>query len=174
MQRIREFVQTTARKIIQHLITSRLEEIPFVIFASFLLTFFITRFYIQLTHKPSFAFLVDNIIINGVHIHHLNFGIIMLVIVGFWSLYDIERTTHRSLAFFYGIGLALTFDEFALWLHLQDNYYAQASYDAILVITGVLLSIVYFPRFWSIMGKGIMLFLRPVIEALKFSKNHRK
>lgn len=174
MDSLRGFIRTNTQKMIKHLITSKLEEIPFVIFSSFLLTVLITRLYIQLTHKPGFAFLIDNIYINGIHIHHLNFGIIILVIVGFWSLYDIQRTTHRALAVFYGIGLALTFDEFALWLHLQDNYYAQASYNAILLISGILLSIVYFPSYWRTMGKGIMLFLRPILNALRIKSSSRK
>lgn len=162
-----QFFKSTIDRAIKHFITSRFEEIPFVVFASFLTTFIVTRTYVYLTSKGSFNFLVDHIVVNGVHVHHLNFGIGLLAIVGFWSLYDVNRSTHRTLAFFYGLGLALTFDEFALWLHLEDNYYSQASYNAIMFISLIFLNIIYFPRFWLRMNKTIRLFLRPIIEMFR-------
>lgn len=162
-----KFIRNIIDRAIKHFITSRLEEIPFVIFASFLSTFIITRLYIYLTQKDRYSFLIDHIIINGIHVHHLNFGIAILAITGFWSLYDVSRSLHRTLAIFYGIGLALTFDEFALWLHLEDNYYSQASYNAILFITLILLNIIYFPGFWQKMNKTIKLFFKPIFRAFK-------
>jgi hypothetical protein len=155
------------QRAVKHFITSRFEEVPFVIFASYLFTFLFTRTYVYLSRTGKFDFLVENIYINGVHIHHLNFGIIILVLVGFWALYDVDRATHRTLAIFYGVGLALTFDEFALWLHLEDNYYAQISYNAILFISLVLLNIIYFPQFWRKMGKTIFRFFRPLLKLFK-------
>jgi hypothetical protein len=38
----------------------------------------------------------------------------------------------------YGIGLALTFDEFGMWLHLGGPYWQRASFDAVVVIAGLL------------------------------------
>ena len=95
------------------------------------------------------------VFIRGVHVHHLNFGIIILGITGFLALYDLRPWAHRKLAVFYGIGLGLTFDEFALWLRLQDDYYARISYDAIIIIALILLNIIYFSDFWRRMGKVI-------------------
>ena len=55
----------------------------------------------------------------------------------------------------YGIGLALTFDEFGMWLHLGGGYWQRASFDAVAVIIAILGFFAYFPvqvslwkRYW--------------------------
>lgn len=53
-----------------------------------------------------------------------------LFVNGSWGL--------RWAAILYGIGLALTFDEFGLWLHLGGSYWQRASFDAVVVIAGLL------------------------------------
>jgi len=141
--------------LIDRIFISKLEEIPFIIFLSFLITFIVARAYVYITSKDILAFLIDNIWINGVHVHHLNFGIFILVIVGFIAIYDMRPVVHRTLAIFYGIGLGLTFDEFALWLKLQDDYYASITYDAIIIISVILLNIIYFPGFWKRRGQQV-------------------
>ncbi len=151
-------IKLLLKKTIDRLIVSKLDEIPFIVFISFLCTFVIARTYIYLTARDILKspLFLEEINIHGVHIHHLNFGIFILVIVGFLSLYDIEAEIHRRLAVLYGIGLGLTFDEFALWLKLQEDYYARITYDAIIVISLILLNIAYFPSFWKKMGKRIL------------------
>jgi hypothetical protein len=69
---------------------------------------------------------------GGRHIHHLVFGIALLLAVGYGWLVQIgtgERGTStwagRAMALFYGIGAALTLDEFALWLNLRDVYWSR-------------------------------------------------
>lgn len=158
-----------ARKLFSWLIGSKLEEIPFIVFVSFLLTFAFTRAYVYLTRNDilTFPFFVENIQIHGVHVHHLNWGIFILSIVGFIALYDLEPELHRRLAIVYGIGLGLTFDEFALWLRLQDDYYAQLSYDAIIVIAVILLNIIYFEPFWIRMGGRIRHWLSRVLHLFR-------
>jgi hypothetical protein len=138
----------------RYLFTSRLQEIPFIVFLSFLLTFLITRFYLYIVNRDILE-LPGAIYLNGVHIHHLNIGIIILALTGFWSIYDLRPTLHRLLAIIYGIGLGLTFDEFALWFMLKDNYYARLSYDAVITVALILLNVIYFPGFWSRMGKRL-------------------
>ncbi len=73
-----------------------------------------------------------NIESGGRHIHHLVFGILLLLAVGYGWLVQIgtgERGTStwagRVMALFYGIGAALTLDEFALWLNLRDVYWSR-------------------------------------------------
>ncbi len=152
------YKQNRLHYIVNRLFTSRLQEIPFIVFLSFLLTFVITRIYVYNTNHDilELPFLISYVSIHGVHIHHLNFGIIILVITGFLGLYDIRPKTHRTLAIFYGIGLGLTFDEFALWLRLKDDYNARITYDAIITISIVLLNIIYFPTFWQKMGGKVL------------------
>ncbi len=151
------------QKFLDRVIRQKLDEIPFIIFVSFLLTFIVARAYVYITFHDVLELPIKFVYVRGIHVHHLNFGIFILVIVGFVSLYDLRPSLHQKLAVLYGIGLALTFDEFALWLKLQDDYYARISYDAIIMIAVILLNIIYFPDFWRRMGKRIVAFVRFIL-----------
>ena len=144
--------------IVHRLFVAKLREIPFIVLLSFLLTFLITRAYVYVTNHEILEtpYLLKNVTIRGVHIHHLNYGIAILSVTGFLALYNISRAFHRKLAVFFGIGLGLTFDEFALWLRLKDDYYARISYDAVITISIILLCAVYFPDFWAQRGPRIL------------------
>ena len=86
---------------------------------------------------------------GGVHVHHLVWGILLLLGVGYLWLLQIGaghpgRSTalSRLTAILYGIGAALTLDEFALWLRLHDVYWTREgreSVDAVMIF-GALLS----------------------------------
>jgi hypothetical protein len=86
---------------------------------------------------------------GGIHVHHLVWGILLLLGVGYLWLHQIgtgdpgrSRALSRLTAVLYGIGAALTLDEFALWLRLRDVYWAREgreSVDAVLLF-GALLS----------------------------------
>jgi hypothetical protein len=87
---------------------------------------------------------------GGRHIHHLVWGILMLLGVGYGWLVDVgtgESDTSllasRLMSLLYGAGAALTLDEFALWLDLRDVYWTRqgrASVDAV-VLFGSLLAV---------------------------------
>jgi len=89
-----------------------------------------------------------NVEVGGRHIHHLVWGILLLLTVGYgWLLQfgtDIRsrsRWPGRTMSFLYGVGAALTLDEFALWLNLSDVYWerqGRASIDAVLLFGGLL------------------------------------
>ena len=85
--------------------------------------------------------------LGGTHVHHLNYGIFLLSAVGAYLLlgHPGSRGVRRA-AVLYGIGLALTFDEFGLWLHLGGSYWQRASFDAVVVIAAALGLIVVAPR----------------------------
>lgn len=144
------------KRVLDQLILNRRREIPFIIFFTFFVTFVITRviaYSIHLEIVPDFLFFIKTIYINGYHIHHFNFGIILLAMAGYLSLTDVVRTHVRKIAIIYGIGLSLIADEFGLLVTLQkDAYWYRGSYDAIIVTTVILLNIVYFGRFWKVMG----------------------
>jgi hypothetical protein len=38
----------------------------------------------------------------------------------------------------YGVAMALTFDEFGMWLHLGGSYWQRASVDAVIIVAAVL------------------------------------
>jgi hypothetical protein len=94
-----------------------------------------------------------NITPGGRHIHHMTFGIAGLLSVGYlWMLemgINEERLSSRVTAAVYGSGAALTLDEFALWLNLEDVYWAKQGRESIdaVVLFGSLLSL-------SVLGKG--------------------
>ncbi|MEI9960480.1 MAG: hypothetical protein WDM76_04900 [Limisphaerales bacterium] len=70
----------------------------------------------------------------------------MLSIVGGLLLFSSPRGRRLEiLAALYGVGLALTFDEFGMWLHLGGSYWQRASWDAVSVIGGGLLLFAYAP-----------------------------
>lgn len=73
-----------------------------------------------------------NIEVGGRHIHHLVWGITLLIVVGFGWLVEVGTGTSgtstivsRLMSLLYGAGAALTLDEFALWLNLRDLYWAR-------------------------------------------------
>jgi hypothetical protein len=74
---------------------------------------------------------------GGLHLHHLVWGIVLLMVSGFLQ-FAIDPTSPWSdiLAAAFGIGAGLTLDEFALWIHLRDVYWAEegrSSFDAVVV-----------------------------------------
>lgn len=154
------------RRIINRLFLKHRHEIPFLIFFSFLITFILARIISYSVHYnivPDFLFFVKTVYIQGYHIHHFNFGIILLIIAGFLSLVDSMRSHVRLIAILYGVGLALIVDEFGLLITLnQDAYWGRRSYDAVMVMGLILLNAVYFRSFWRIMGRSIMRAVRRV------------
>jgi len=60
---------------------------------------------------------------SGLHIHHLFWGILLLMATGFSALATRDPKWHLRIAVVFGVGLALTLDEFALWLRLADVYW---------------------------------------------------
>src|ERR1700679_388056 len=119
----------------------------FVASVSFFLTFAGVRavVFAILHHIPPFRFIEH----NGRHIHHLVIGIIILLAVGYGWLADIGTGEDKSsillsrlMSILYGVGAALTLDEFALWLNLRDVYWSpqgRTSIDVV-VLFGAFLS----------------------------------
>jgi hypothetical protein len=114
------------------------------------LGFFVTFFAVRgVTHaiRAGVGGLRD-VAAGGVHIHHLVWGILLLLVVGYAWLVQVgtgtesgTRAGSRITALLYGIGAALTLDEFALWLRLEDVYWSREgreSIEAVLLFGGLL------------------------------------
>lgn len=100
----------------------------FLILLSFLISFAFIR---SITHLQKLG-VIPNQAAGYLHIHHLVPGIFLLIIAGyiglsFWTVKHVR--TISSILF--GIGAALTIDEFALWLYLKDVYWEKQGRDSI-------------------------------------------
>jgi len=128
------------------LIKKHKQRMSFIIFVSFLLTFIFVRIYVILGTIG----IIDDpyLYIKGYHIHHLNYGIVILAIAGLLALVFQNAKNRIKIGALYGIGLGLTFDEFGMWFKLENNYWTRLSYDAVIIISLVFVNIVYFPSFW--------------------------
>jgi hypothetical protein len=120
----------------------------FIASVSFLLTFAGVRILVHriVNHEGHFQWVV----IHGRHIHHLVWGILILLLVGYGWLMDLGRS-HSPLSIFlsrlmsvgYGVGAALTLDEFSIWLDLDPDAYwssGRLSIDAV-ILFGALLAV---------------------------------
>lgn len=118
-------------------------------FVSFLLTFIASRVLVILImtrHMPDLF-----LHMGGTHVHHLNYGIFLLSTLGGVLVFGTLNDAQRSLcALVYGIGMALTFDEFGMWLHLGGSYWQRASFDAVIVVLSVFALIAFMPRWQRI------------------------
>jgi hypothetical protein len=105
---------------------------------SFLLTFMASRVMVYLIMARTIPDLYLHL--GGNHIHHLNYGIFLLVAVGGYLLFrDPTGLALKICAVAYGIGLALTFDEFGMWVRLDGStYWQRASLDAVGVLAPLL------------------------------------
>jgi hypothetical protein len=108
----------------------------------FLVTFGIVRGITHLIRAGVGPF--HNVTSGGLHIHHLVWGILILILVGYVWL--IEQGVGSNwiasvTAILFGVGAALTLDEFALWLNLQDVYWTgtgRESIDAVFIFISLL------------------------------------
>jgi hypothetical protein len=99
----------------------------FLVLAGFILSFAFIRMSTRLMRSPRVPWWPGSVVSeSGVHLHHLVFGIVTMMIsgaVGFTVLGDGPWAEICALAF--GIGAGLTIDEFALWIYLDDVYWAE-------------------------------------------------
>jgi len=89
---------------------------------------------------------------GGTHIHHLVWGILLLLVMGYLGIAtSISSPWFELTAIFFGIGMGLTMDEFALWLNLEDVYWSakgRESVDAAVITVGLLTIALLGLQFW--------------------------
>jgi hypothetical protein len=105
-----------------------------------------------------------NITPGGRHIHHMTLGIIGLLSVGYLWMLEIgtndQRGGSRATSIVFGSGAALTLDEFALWLNLEDDYWTKQGRESIdaVALFGSALSL-------SVIGRGFLKELGGLLRA---------
>ncbi|MGA8531012.1 MAG: hypothetical protein WB622_14950 [Acidobacteriaceae bacterium] len=140
---------TRAGRILHERIPDRPHRRLFLASVSFFITFLGVRLlvYAIVHHVGPFGW----VMVGGRHIHHLVWGILLLLLVGYSDMAEIGSGSSpssifasRLIAIGFGIGAALTLDEFALWLNMDPQAYwtrqGRESIDAI-VLFGALLAI---------------------------------
>ena len=115
----------------------------FLVLVGFLLSFGFIRMSTRLMRSPRVPWWPGSVVSDsGVHVHHLVFGIVTMIIAGTLAFVADGRTPFIEIcAVLFGIGVGLTIDEFALWVHLEDVYWAKegrSSVDAAVISAGLL------------------------------------
>lgn len=140
---------TRLGKLVHQQIPDRPHRRLFLASVSFFITFLAVRLLVAcITHHIGPFGYVE---MGGRHIHHLVWGIFLLLFSGYGELTEagdhdgsLSIFLSRLLALTYGIGAALTLDEFALWLNLDAAAYwsrqGRESIDAV-ILFGALLAI---------------------------------
>jgi len=118
------------------------ERTGFVLLASFLASFLFIRTSARLIRSPRVPWWPGSVTTgSGLHLHHLVWGIVLLLTMGFLGFaLDAGSPWHELLAAGFGVGAGLTLDEFALWVYLRDVYWTEegrASLDAVVVATAL-------------------------------------
>ncbi len=105
----------------------------FLLLLAFLVAFALTRLYTRLARRYGWG----SGSVHGVHLHHMVVGIIMLLVSGAVAIAVTPASPGiEVLAIAFGVGAALTLDEFALWLYFRDVYWSEegrSSIDATLM-----------------------------------------
>ena len=123
-----------------HFLDDRGQRAGFVLLAAFLGSFLFIRTSARLIRSPKVPWWPGSVKTSGgLHLHHLVWGIVLMMFAGFLG-FTADPTSPETeiLAALFGIGLGLTLDEFALWIHLRDVYWAEegrSSLDAVIVAT---------------------------------------
>lgn len=188
---MREFAQITLvlyhrnkqmRKFFKHIINlynrnirGHREEPRFLILTSFITTFLLARL---IVYNIRFHVLpivgTQNIYIKELHIHHLVFGIFLLLFAGLIRIPQFGKELFRVSSILYGMGAALTLDEFSLWLRLDPDVYfgkeGRISIDAVVFFLLIVLSSLWHGLFWRKLFKYTIHFVYRSIRRAFFKK----
>ena len=105
----------------------------FLVLLGLLLSFGFIRLSTRLMRSPRVPWWPGSIVSDGgVHVHHLVFGIALMILAGTISFAGFATSPiYEICAFAFGVGVGLTIDEFALWLYLDDVYWQKEGRSSI-------------------------------------------
>jgi hypothetical protein len=130
-----------------HRLVEHEEQGLFLVLVGFVGSFAFIRMSTRIQRSPRFDWWPGSVVSeSGVHLHHLVFGIVTMMVAGALGFLSFGRSPHTEIcALFFGIGAGLTIDEFALWVHLDDVYWARegrSSIDATVIVASMMLLVV--------------------------------
>jgi len=114
----------------------------FLVLVGFVLSFAFIRMSTRLMRSPKVPWWPGSIVSEGVHLHHLVFGIVAMMVAGTLGFAALGDSPYFEIcAFAFGVGAGLTIDEFALWVYLDDVYWAEegrSSIDATVIAAALM------------------------------------
>ncbi|MBA3866843.1 MAG: hypothetical protein H0X42_10960 [Solirubrobacterales bacterium] len=116
----------------QHILAHERQGV-FLVLVGFILSFAFIRMSTRLMRSPKVPWWPGSVVSDsGVHLHHLVFGIVAMMIAGTLGFAVHGDSPYAEICgFFFGVGAGLTIDEFALWVHLEDVYWAKEGRSSI-------------------------------------------
>jgi len=155
----------------------------YLVLIGFILSFAFIRMSTRLMRSPKVPWWPGSIVSDsGVHLHHLVFGIVTMMVAGAGGFAAFGNSPWTEIcAFAFGIGAGLTIDEFALWVYLDDVYWAEegrSSIDAtVIAAAAMLLALLGFTPFTiedgsieSILGTAVSALVVFLLVAICFAK----
>jgi hypothetical protein len=105
----------------------------FLVLVGFILSFAFIRMSTRLMRSPRVPWWPGSVVSDsGVHLHHLVFGIVTMMIAGTLGFTAHGESPWAEICgFLFGVGAGLTIDEFALWVYLDDVYWAEEGRSSI-------------------------------------------
>jgi hypothetical protein len=119
----------------------------FLVLVGFILSFAFIRMSTRLMRSPRVPWWPGSVVSDsGVHLHHLVFGIVTMMIAGTLGFAAHGESPWAEICgFLFGAGAGLTIDEFALWVYLDDVYWAEegrSSIDATVIAAAAMALVV--------------------------------
>ena len=154
----------SARALFNRLVVERGSEPPFWMLMGFIVSLGIARTVVALIlkyglEKQLFALVPGNDP-NPMHVHHFNYGLVLVGAAGLAALFPFGRRALRFLAFAFGFGCGLVFDEFAIFWNLNPEYAQSLSLFAAGAMAAVLLQLTYFRSYWARLARRAWFQLR--------------
>jgi CRP-like cAMP-binding protein len=149
-------VRAGPRALFQSLVVQQGAEPPFWMLVGFIVSLGLARLtvflilHFHLEHQL-FALVKAPGDPNPMHVHHFNYGLVLIGLSGLAALFPFGRRALRILALAFGFGCGLVFDEFALFWNLNPEYAQSASLVAAAAAAAVLIQLVWFRHFWGAM-----------------------
>lgn len=155
----------------------------YLVLIGFILSFAFIRMSTRLMRSPKVPWWPGSIVSDGgVHVHHLVFGIVTMMIAGAGGFASFGDSPWMEVcAFAFGVGVGLTIDEFALWVYLEDVYWAEegrSSIDAtVIAAAAMMLALLGFTPFTiedgsigAILGTALSALFVFLLVAICFAK----
>ncbi|MCW2988211.1 MAG: hypothetical protein JWM24_1149 [Solirubrobacterales bacterium] len=157
----------------------------FLVLVGFILSFAFIRMSTRLMRSPKVPWWPGSVVSDsGVHLHHLVFGIVTMMIAGTLGFAAHGDSPWAEICgFLFGVGAGLTIDEFALWVYLDDVYWAEegrSSIDATVIAAAAMALVVLGVNpfgtesegWLALVVSGVLLLVAVAISFLKGRRLH--